>query len=620
MTSSRSIPRPAPPTDPASSAPTPGQLPPLPTPTAISSPSPEAPSARELRDGAGSVPAAPPIHHLSITDFLTDGSFIRLCDEISSLLQIPIHVIDAHGAWITRSSSQPWIIKPASAAPTTPPGALRVPLAVEGHTLGAIVIAPGTPSLAPHARTMLEQVLALLAKTASELCQHELDLRHRIKEVSALYKLSSLLARATSLDRVLNVALELCLDVLELDAGTIALFPEDDPIDALVRGQTEEGVVHTASKGLSRRWLDDPRPLSKDRLFDRMAINGEIVVSENLAHDDRVLAPERLAVEELCATIQAGMVVQNRPLGVIRLYARECRNFDEGERRLLRSIAQQSAVAVQQARLLKVQEEEQRIQRQLQLAADVQRRMLPKHVPATRPNIDVAAKYVPSFELGGDFYDFIPLGEHLGIVVGDVVGKGIAAALLMAAVRSSLRAYAHNVYDMDEVISRVNVALCRDTLDNEFATLWYGVLDPQSLRLTYCSAGHEPPFVVRVPAHRPPTTADIDELAIGGMVVGIDKSQRYQRTVYDMQAGDVFIAYTDGVTDTANFSAQKFGKRRLRAAVLEILAQNPAATAGQITEHIHWHLRQFAGLAARTDDETIVVVRVAAALQLGPMP
>src|SRR6185369_7711707 len=195
-------------------------------------------------------------------------------------------------------------------------------------------------------------------------------------------------------------------------------------------------------------------------------------------------------------------------------------------------------------RLLKLQERESRIQRQVQLAADVQQRMLPRRLPSL-PRLDAAARYVPSFELGGDFYDFIELERNLGIAIGDVVGKGIAAALLMSAVRASLRAHVQDIYHIDDVLSRVNAALCRDTLDNEFATLWYGVVDTEKLRFTYCSGGHEPPLVFRAVKGRPPAAADIDELSIGGMAVGIDPTQRYQRGTYDLHPGDVILAYTD---------------------------------------------------------------------------
>jgi len=540
---------------------------------------------------------------MSITDFLTDGSLTKLCAELSALSGLPVELRDAKGRRIRATSDAPgWLIE--DAAPVE--GCTTVPLQVAGKKIGALCLGSGEPRLAADARAVMERALRLLGSAAIELCEREFDSRDRIKELSALFKLSSLLTRSPGLERVLAAVLDTAIDTLELDCGSIVLMPDDSDD---VSGNNEADLVLMAARGLSAEWLADPLPLSKDRVFDRLALNGDVVVSADLANDPRMNNPERLAVEKLGAAIHAGMVFKGRPIGVIRLYARTPREFEVAEQQVLRSIAQQAAVAVQQARLLKIEQEEQRIQRQIQLAADVQRRMLPRGVPNIR-GLDVAARYIPSFELGGDFYDFIDLNGHFGLVVGDVVGKGVAAALLMSAVRASLRAHAEGVYDLDTVVSKVNMALCRDTLDNEFATLWYGVIDPHTLRLTYCSAGHEPPLVIRVPQHRAPTSADIDELSVGGMVVGIDRSQRYQRAVYDLHPGDVLIAYTDGMTDQTNFRKEKFGKKRLRQAILDTLAAEPEATAAAVAERILWHLRQFAGLAPRADDETLVVVRV----------
>jgi sigma-B regulation protein RsbU (phosphoserine phosphatase) len=514
-----------------------------------------------------------------------------------------VELRDAKGRRIGATSEPPgWRIDDAPPAE----GCTTVPLQVAGKKIGALCLGAGEPRLAADARAVMERALRLLGSAAIELCEREFDSRDRIKELSALFKLSSLLTRAPGLERVLAAVLDTAIDTLELDCGSIVLMPDDSDD---VSGNNEADLVLMAARGLSAEWLADPRPLSKDRIFDRLALNGDVVVSSDLQNDARVNEPSRLGVERLGAAIHAGMVFKGRPIGVIRLYSRTPREFEVAEQQVLRSIAQQAAVAVQQARLLKIEQEEQRIQRQIQLAADVQRRMLPRGVPNIR-GLDVAARYIPSFELGGDFYDFIDLNGHFGLVVGDVVGKGVAAALLMSAVRASLRAHAEGVYDLDTVVSKVNMALCRDTLDNEFATLWYGVIDPNTLRLTYCSAGHEPPLVIRVPLHRAPTSADIDELSVGGMVVGIDRSQRYQRAVYDLHPGDVVIAYTDGMTDQTNFRKEKFGKKRLRQAILDTLAAEPEATAAAIAERILWHLRQFAGLAPRADDETLVVVRV----------
>lgn len=545
----------------------------------------------------------------SIREFLTDGSLAGVCKELSSLVGITIELRDEQDHPIIRRApgehGAAWRI--LDEAEPVPDGSDRVPLVVAGRTIGTLVLHPGEPDLGPDARQRTKSAMMLLAAAASELCEQELELWHREKEVELMFHLSSMLVRAGSVDKLLSAALRSAIDVMELDAGSIVLLDEDAEG---VTSDSEEDLVLKASEGLSDEWLHSPIPLSKFRVFDRMALDGDLVVIEDLQNDSRVLLPERAEREGLRGCINAGLVFRGRPIGVIRLYSRTPRLFTDADTRLIRSIAQQAAVAVEQARLLELQEKEQRTQRQLELAADVQQRMLPRAKPDI-PEFDIAARYLPSLGVGGDFYDLFELEGSLALVVGDVVGKGIAAGLLMSSVRASLRAHAQNVYDLNEVISRVNVALSRDTLDNEFATIWYGVIDPRTRRLTYCSAGHEPTMVVRVPEHRAPTTADIDELSVGGMVVGIDPSQRFQRAVYDLMPGDVLIAYTDGLTDVMNFEGQRFGRKRVHNAVLNVLQAQPDTSAEGILEHILWEVRQFSGLKARPDDQTIVVVRLA---------
>jgi sigma-B regulation protein RsbU (phosphoserine phosphatase) len=548
-------------------------------------------------------------HPTSIADFLTDGSLPALCAELSRLTGVPVELRDSQERLIVMGTGQPgpgnWRVVDDGKG-IRRDGAKAIPLRLGALPIGWIVLGEQLPEMAADSRERLESALSFLALTATELCQHEVELRHRIKEVAALTRMSSLLVRAAGPDRVLEVALDSALDVLELDAGSIVLLKEDaDGVSA----DTEADLILKASRNLSQDWLTCPLPLSKDRVFDRLALSRQLVIVEDIKNDPRILIPDRAAAENLGAAIHVGMVFKNRPQGVIRLYSRRPRGFDEGERRLLLSLAEQAAAALEQSRLLKFEQEEQRVQRQLQLAADVQRRMLPRSIP-TIPKLDMAARYVPSFELGGDFYDFIDLNGHLGLMIGDVVGKGIAAALLMSAVRASLRAHVQEVYDLDEVVARVNKALYQDTRDNEFASLWYGVLDPAKLRLTYCSAGHEPPFVVHIPKGRPVTEANMSELSVGGMVVGIDPSQRYQRAVFDLRPRDLIVAYTDGLVDTTNFSGERFGKKRLRAAVLKLLGEAPESTAAQVVDRIMWEVRQFAGLSPRPDDQTVIAVRV----------
>lgn len=593
---------------------------------------------------------------LSITDFMTDGSLASLCAELGELLGVPVELRDRVGRPIVRgpaaqpsaqqaaqshaqsqaqstrhaagsaSASDPpalaehgdaaraWSIAP-SPAPVRP-GEIVVPIHVQSEIIGAIVVAAGEPALAFDARPRLEHSLSLLASAAADLCEHELELRHAFKETSALFKMSSLLARNESVDRVLEVALDLALSVLGLDAGSIVLLRADDEGNVAVSGENESDLELRASRNLSREWLEDPKPLGRGRIFDRLALgldgrSPELVAIEDLQADERVQVKPEARREGVRAFLNCGLMFRGRPIGLIRLYSRQPRVFNDSDKRLLRSVAAQAAVAVEQARLLSLQEQEKRTQRQLQLAAEVQGRMIPRGLPATiaakvTDRLDIAACCNPSSDLGGDFYDYLDLRGHLGIVVGDVVGKGVPAALLMSATRASLRAYAQEVYDLDEIIRRVNVAIASDTLDREFVSLWYGVIDAQTLRLTYCSAGHEPTLILR----RDASGAEIRELSVGGTVVGIDASQTYEKAIFDLHAGDVLVAYTDGVTDTMDFNKRKFGRERLRRALLTITGAEPDASAERILQHIQWELRQFAGLAPRTDDETIVVVRV----------
>ena len=209
--------------------------------------------------------------------------------------------------------------------------------------------------------------------------------------------------------------------------------------------------------------------------------------------------------------------------------------------------------------------------------------------------------YVPCFELGGDFYDFIRLGEeNLGLAVCDVVGKGVRASLLMASVRASLRAHASNVYELSQVIGQVNADLCADTEINDFATLFYGVVDTATKRFTYVNAGHVPPLLVRDRQARRLTT--------GGRILGIDPDYAWRHEVFQLQRGDVLLCYTDGLTDAMNFEDESFGAQRVEQAILT--AAQTDCDAGGLVKHVLWEMRKFAGLQTRIDDLTMVAVRV----------
>lgn len=591
-------------------------------------------------DGVRRLPSSP-----SIRDFLTDGSVPALCDELARLTGVPIWLRDRDGQVITPPPPSPTPANPpaspaataqsltgaAAPAPETAgrwnivdeaagarrafelvgqpynaglplfAATLRISTGVLGEFVSPLNLdatSSADAALAPSEAKALRQALTLLALSVSEVCEAQSAVWHRLHELEALYRLSSVLTQAGDVDELLAIALDLAIDALHADAGSIGVLETES-----------DQLVMKAARGVSREWMTSTQNLSPNAALRHAALRGEVVTVQDMRTDPRILVQGLAEKEGLYSLMSTGMLYNSRPIGLIRLYTHTPRIFSEVEQALLKSIADQSAAAIMNARLRTLREEDMRIQRQVRLAADVQRRMLPRSTPNV-PRIDLAAKYSPSFELGGDFYDFIELGSSLGIVIGDVAGKGVAAALLMSAVRASLRAHAQDVYDIGEVLVRVNAALTRDTRDNEFATLWYGVIDINSLRLTYCGAGHEWPLHIRVPRDRAIAESDIHRLTADGMALGIDADQRYPHGMTDLAPNDIIIAFTDGLTDSSDFQQRRFGGTRLRRVLMELLTREPSASASRIVEHIFWHLRQFSGLNRRVDDVTLVVMRI----------
>jgi len=543
------------------------------------------------------VPAPTPC---CITDFMTDGSLIRLCEAAQRLIGSPVMLRNPDGRVIVQSDGdRVYAFQGVDELAISLEGAITMPVTLSVGVIGSISVAIADDHAEDaEARASAQEFVGLLAATVAETCEDQLQLRRRVDELGVLYKLSSMLVGANTVDAVLKAAIESAASMLGADAGAIRIFDSERRVLQL-----------RASVGLSDAYLAAAGSLPTDRVCDCEALVGTVVVIPDIHERTDLLHLDALDAEHICGMASAGLVFRGETLGLLRLYSKEKMSLSPDECDVLQSIAQQIAAAVANARLLQSQSHSRRVDRQLQLASDVQHRMLPSTLPDT-PRLDIATRYESCFELGGDFYDVFDHADGIALTLGDVVGKGVAAALLMSSVRSAIRAYAHTVPDVDEVMALTNQSLSRDTLVNEFATVFFGVIEPNTLRLSYSNAGHDPPIVVRVPSHRAPTRADMDELPIGGMVLGVDPSQRYQQGIYDLQPNDVLLVYSDGLPDAMNFDGERFNKRRVRKALLSILELDPSAPAERIANHLLWEMRRFVGLNKQTDDVTILVVRI----------
>ena len=242
-------------------------------------------------------------------------------------------------------------------------------------------------------------------------------------------------------------------------------------------------------------------------------------------------------------------------------------------------------------------------ERDLRLAGEVQHQLRP-HVFPDIGEVEIEALSQASLHIGGDYYDVLPVdGRRWGFVIADVAGKGPAAALMMAACRATLRLCAAGEPSAASVVRRVNRALHGDMPRGMFISLFYGILDLDTNRLTYVRAGHEPALLLRAGG------APLELLSAGGLALGFDEGPVFdamlEETTIDLGPGDLLALYTDGITEAANAAGDEFGRDRL----VTTLAGQEHTPLPRVVEKLNRYLRQFSALASRNDDRTLLLVR-----------
>src|SRR6516165_5015067 len=268
--------------------------------------------------------------------------------------------------------------------------------------------------------------------------------------------------------------------------------------------------------------------------------------------------------------------------------------------------AAQTALAREVARLTtaigREMAQRERLNRELEIAREVQEHLFPQRLPPA-PGLDYCGECRPAREVGGDYYDFLELSDgRLGIAIGDVSGKGVGAALMIASLEASLRALASVVRDPADLMGRVNSLVCQASAANRYATLFYAEYDPATRRLTYVNAGHNPPVVLRNCGG----VCDVMRLETGGPVIGLIP-QRYQRGMFSLEAGDLVLLFTDGVSESMNIRDEEWGEERL----IELAKTCRGLPAREGMTRILTAAQAFAGGAPQHDDMTLVVLRVA---------
>jgi phosphoserine phosphatase RsbU/P len=333
-------------------------------------------------------------------------------------------------------------------------------------------------------------------------------------------------------------------------------------------------------------------------VMDEVVIKGKSVLTSDAQHDPR-FASGTVVLQGVRSVLAVPLGVSEKVFGIIYADSPIAEGrFTEDHLKVLTTLASVAAIRVENARLVEARFQQERLERELQLAMEIQQRFQPTAPPVV-PGYEFQGISFPCYEIGGDYYDFIQRDDgRLVIALGDVSGKGTAAALLMSSLHAAIHAQTGSHDTLVQTISAVNRYLAENIPPNRFVTLFYAELDPESGALSFLNAGHNPPLIVHA-------AGTVEQLASGGLPLGIKADADYREGRTHLQMGDVLVIYSDGVTEAASPNGEEFGPTRL----YEVVSRNVDASAAGIRDRIESALTKFSQGTQAADDITLVIVK-----------
>lgn len=425
------------------------------------------------------------------------------------------------------------------------------------------------------ARTKPEQIV-----TAAPAAAKSGDLLALISKVGI-----TLLASAT-LNETLEQVVSLVFEAVPADRCLIMMRDEGSEELRVAVARLRDRVGEVGEIRVSRNVLDE------------VVIRGKSVLTSDAQHDPR-FASGTVVLQGVRSVLAVPLGVADKVFGIIYADSPIAEGrFTEDHLKVLTTLASVAAIRVENTRLVEARLERERFERELALASEIQQRFQPTAPPIVN-GYELQGISFPCYEIGGDYYDFIKRDDgRLVIALGDVSGKGTAAALLMSSLHAAVHAQTGSHDSLVATISAVNKYLAENIPANRFVTLFYAELDPQSGSLSFLNAGHNPPLIIH-------SAGTVEQLASGGLPLGIKPDAEYREGRTQLQHGDVLVIYSDGVTEAVSPTGEEFGPTRL----YEVVSRNIDASAAGIRDRIESSLTKFAQGTSASDDITLVIVK-----------
>lgn len=447
-----------------------------------------------------------------------------------------------------------------------------------------------TPALAVRLLQVLSiRLRALNNHYIAEQSRKNRQNRQELQTLERLIEAAKSLNSTLDLNKLLDILLDIALGIVDGDRGTVYILDE-----------AKQELWTRVAKGLDGASRVTIRlPLGKG-IAGYVAATGDTITIADAYLDPR-FTPEfdqqtgYRTRSILCMPIRTK---EGNIIGVFQLLNKHEGVFTDEDAHIMNALSIHAAIALENARLVEQERQKIRIEQDLLAAHEVQMSLLPSHVPVV-PGYEFAAAALPARNVAGDFYDFIRLDTHrLAVSMGDVSGKGLPAALLMAHTQASVRDVAHETPGAATCTSMLNERLVLSTSPEKFVTLVYGILDTEKHTFCYSNAGHNPPLLTS-PAK------PLRSLSIGGTLLGILNGVTFEEETITLEPGEVMVLYTDGIPEANNERQELLGEERLA----HVVEAHRAYSAEVIRDAILSAVRTHQGDEAAADDMTVVVVR-----------
>ncbi|HKP71481.1 MAG TPA: GAF domain-containing SpoIIE family protein phosphatase, partial [Pyrinomonadaceae bacterium] len=395
-----------------------------------------------------------------------------------------------------------------------------------------------------------------------------------VDKLRMLLDITKKISRSLNVDEVLELVMDTLGSLIPYDAAGIYIVerhPEtkdgsDDALGAL------KGFSTTSVRGYDINELTGLYLKVGEGLLGYAAQTGEPLIVHDVSLDPRYVN----ARAETCSEMVAPIISNDEVIGAFDLESDRKNAYTQDDLEILMLLASQVAIIIEKAMLHEQLVEKRRLQAQLEVARHVQLELLPSRDPDLE-GFDISAYNFSTEEVSGDYYDFVSLYEdHLGIVIADVSGKGVPAALLMAFLRASLRAAIHIGYAPNISMAKVNYLLWESIENNQYVTAFYGVLDATNKTLAYANAGHNPPLLMD-------SEGNARFIERGGIPLGMFRDTRYYEYYLPILPGQTIVLYTDGITEAADAAGVEYGRDRLERKVRE----GREKTARELIDFLH---------------------------------